>query len=672
VEHKQELQGYPFMDFRQKLENARQAHASGHCVDTVSLNIEFGVVVTRIARMQGIYPYFIDLSSSSALDDPVHVRGNVMLMQIPKGLRSIAAKVLYLSVASADIRSIPEWIGECQNLTTLQIQGCLPYSTDLVMTTACHNIKMQTLPAALWTLPKLQVLSVKNFKNLLVMPSDVAKLTALHSLCIEEAWQGKWRLCGRIASNQEQAMLLDVCGLQSICAIQSLQTLCIADCHHVRFLPNNLDRLWHLHTLTINHMSRLACLPDSIAHSTSLRHLSLKELPLVHMSHKVLAGFPHLESINLCELAYSQRTPEGNGVGHVPLSLYGLTNLTRLKMDCADDVYELPPGIARLERLVSLDMFALLSLHTLPAGLGKLRSLRTIFLHHLPCLEALPEEITQQGMLESISVKSCKAFARIPTSLSKLTRLRLLCLEIESRPDTRADDIGVHRIGSVTSLTELQLSLDLCELPISFHQLVQLQVFSLSIQSEHTPLPSNAAIFPQIASFLTRLSKLQHLFLSHENTCECMLDKTLQHVLQTDGIFAALYALRAYPPVGLTQCDVQTVYSKTYDEDNVLQGYTLCDASTWLHAQPNTFGLPPDNYYGVCCDMYTVCDYWQSTQEAACVFLQALHRRLGANSLAHNLDEHSFHTIIHILLSRDEYDRVIRKRNTRPACELLM
>jgi len=88
-----------------------------------------------------------------------------------------------------------------------------------------------------------------------------------------------------------------------------------------------------------------------------------------------------------------------------------------------------------------------------------------------------------------------------------------------------------------------------------------------------------------------------------------MLYKMLQHVLQTDGIFAALCALRAYPPVGLTQCDVQTVYSKTYDEDNVLQGYTLCDASTWLHAQPNTFGLPPDNDYGVCCDMYMVMSF---------------------------------------------------------------
>jgi len=48
--------------------------------------------------------------------------------------------------------------------------------------TLCLHQFSQTLPAALWTLPKLEVLSVKNFKNLLVVPSDAAKLTALHSL----------------------------------------------------------------------------------------------------------------------------------------------------------------------------------------------------------------------------------------------------------------------------------------------------------------------------------------------------------------------------------------------------------------------------------------------------------------------------------------------------------
>jgi hypothetical protein len=622
--------------------------------------------------MQGIYPYFIDLSSSAVLDVAVHGRGNLLLMEIPSGLQSIAAKVLYLSVGSRDIRSIPEWIGQFQNMTNLHIKGYLPHYTDFVRDATSLNLNMQTLPAALWTLPKLEVLSVKNFKNLLVVPSDAAKLTALHSLYIDEAWQGRWRSCGKIASKQAQAILFDMCGLQSICNIQSLHTLSIADCHHIRLLPNNFDRLCHLQTLEIKHMTRLACLPDSIALSSSLRHLSLKELPLVHMSQNVLVGFRHLETIKLCELMYTPRRLVGGGAGHIPLSLYGLSNLTRLKMHCSDDVRELPPGIAQLERLVSLDMFAFRSLRTLPEGLGKLVFLRSLFLEHLSCLKELPEEITQQGMLETISLKACPAFARIPTTFSRLTRLKLLCLEIESCGDTKTDDVGVHRIGTVTSLTSLELSLDLCELPISFHRLVHLQVFCLSIQSEQSPLPSNAVIFPQIASFVTRLSKLERLFLSHENTCVNMLYKTLQHVLQTDGIFAVMYALRAYPPPALTQCDVQTVYSKTYNADNVLQGYTLCDAGTWLHAQHNSFGIPSQCFRDMCCDVYMVCEYWQTTQEAAFVFLQALHTRLGASSLAHNLDENAIQTIINILLSRDEYNHVIHKRNSRPLCDHLL
>eukprot|EP00277_Geminigera_cryophila_P028974 CAMPEP_0179487466 /NCGR_PEP_ID=MMETSP0799-20121207/63435_1 /TAXON_ID=46947 /ORGANISM="Geminigera cryophila, Strain CCMP2564" /LENGTH=341 /DNA_ID=CAMNT_0021302583 /DNA_START=158 /DNA_END=1180 /DNA_ORIENTATION=- len=234
------------------------------CLDAETLVAAFAPLLKEVRNMQGIRAHYVDLSHN-VLNDLFGTKDiSIDVLELPADLRELRAEVLELTVESAALREVPEWLGEFVHLELLRLDGTLCDVGDEYM-----NDVLEELPASLsdlralrslkhltsFTLDNLQYLYIWSLSDLAKLPSSIGNLTGLRDL--------------RIVSCR---MIME---LPTIEGLMSLETLHIESCDTLRELPASIDALMVLQTLHLNLLPNLKALPVSIGALIALTNLNV-------------------------------------------------------------------------------------------------------------------------------------------------------------------------------------------------------------------------------------------------------------------------------------------------------------------------------------------------------------------------------------------------------------
>ncbi|KAH7517692.1 hypothetical protein FEM48_Zijuj09G0091400 [Ziziphus jujuba var. spinosa] len=267
------------------------------------------------------------------------------------------------------LQVMPEIISNVQHL---ELRDCpaslIHYFRNLVSLTVLvvQNVKdLSSFPGVFpANNPPLTSLEIISCHQLILLPSEIGKLTSLKSLKI--LW------CEELSSLPQD--------IQNLNALESLE---IGDCHSLMFLPEiRPGGLSNLRTLSIENCSNLSSLPMGLQHHTSLEHLTIMYCPS-------LITLPQ-----------------------------GIQNLSALRsltiLSCAEFVF-LPDGLQNLMGLQSLEIRSCPKLAALPEWIEKLVSLRSLAISDCHNIRVLPEGIKHLTVLQHLSIQDCSELLKRST-----------------------------------------------------------------------------------------------------------------------------------------------------------------------------------------------------------------------------------------------------------------
>ena len=198
-----------------------------------------------------------------------------------------------LKVESMQLRALPTWLGELENLRSLAVSASLYNPED-------QNTFIREIPASIGDLGSLRELKLLGLINVKELPEGMKKLTGLEVLSVENCGMQKVPVC--------------------IGEMEGLRELILQALPEVEELPEELGSLTRLHCLRLVWMDNLRVLKEWIGRLTGLKTLELR-------------GLWELEDM----------TPVG-----------GLTGLENLAIGSCPEVEELPEEMGMLTRLQSL------------------------------------------------------------------------------------------------------------------------------------------------------------------------------------------------------------------------------------------------------------------------------------------------------------------------------
>ncbi|XP_043693335.1 disease resistance protein RGA2-like [Telopea speciosissima] len=197
----------------------------------------------------------------------------------------------------------------------------------------------------------------------------------------------------------------------------SLTHLTFSRCNKLTRVPilsgGGISHLTSLQTLRIEHLERLASLPDCPAPAT-LERLTISNCP--NLLRFADCFFDHLKS---------------------------LSEFTVL--DC-EKLTSLQEGIRHLITLKLLQIGGCPGLVTLPVGLGSLSSLEQLLIRNCSNLSSLPKEIQHLTALKKLKIFECPALKTLPKRLGSFSSLEELkiwdCYNLSSLPE------GIQHLAS--------------------------------------------------------------------------------------------------------------------------------------------------------------------------------------------------------------------------------
>ncbi|KAG5574252.1 hypothetical protein H5410_054386 [Solanum commersonii] len=341
------------------------------------------------------------------------------------------------------------------------------------------NLKDGGLPEDIGSLSSLKELhlSGNNFEHL---PQSISELGALQYLDLSD--------CKRLTQLPEDIGSLssleefNLSGNnfehlpQSISKLGALQYLDLSDCKRLIQLPEDIGSLSTLKRLHLSG-NNFEHLPQSISELGALQYLDLSDCKRLTQLPEDIGSLSSLEEFNL----------SGNNFEHLPQSISKLGALQYLDLSDCKRLTQLPEDIGSLSSLKVLHLSGNNFEH-LPQSISELGSLQYLDLPDCKRLTQLPEDIGSLSSLVEFNL-SGNNFEHLPQSISKLGALQYLDLSDCKRLTQLPEDIG-----SLSSLKYLKLNGNNFEhLPQSKSELGALQLFYLTNCNRLTQLPE----FPQ-------------------------------------------------------------------------------------------------------------------------------------------------------------------------------
>ena len=227
------------------------------------------------------------------------------------------------------VKKIPEFVGNMKLLQKLIFEGTA----------------IMELPSSIECLTGLNILILRDCKNLVCLPNTFCSLTSLSSIDLSRC--SKFDKLPEDLRNITSLKYLDLMGTaikelpSSVEFLIGLTSLYLHDCKNFVLLPSTICSLKSLKTIMLCGCSKFDKLPEDLGNITSLKHLGLdktaiKELP---SSVEFLIG---LTSLSLADC---------KNFVHLPSTVCNLKSLNTICLSGCSKIDKLPENLGNLECL---------------------------------------------------------------------------------------------------------------------------------------------------------------------------------------------------------------------------------------------------------------------------------------------------------------------------------
>lgn len=313
----------------------------------------------------------------------------------------VANDIVRMEIGSINGGAIPKAIGKLRNLREL-----------LIDYDPAHP-----LPNGLWSLPKLERLTLRPRANAKISP-DIINMKAIKQLTIIGGLSDTVLVpnaIGKLSSLESLSLLW--------CRTEA-QGLNLSGLIHLKYLmlkgmnletvPSGIGKLVALDTLIMSE-NTLVKLPPEIGNLAQLTHLDLAS-NLLNSLPPQIGALRRLQSLDL----------QGNAIIYLPNEIGNLTDLRELNLE-RNQLSGLPESIGPLEKLKRLDLSSNV-LTSLPNSLGGLQSLNTLVCDHNQLL-TLPTSIGNLHQLMALYLRD-NPMTDLPAEFTNLSSLQLLYIDL--------------------------------------------------------------------------------------------------------------------------------------------------------------------------------------------------------------------------------------------------
>uniref|UniRef100_A0A453NDM1 Uncharacterized protein n=1 Tax=Aegilops tauschii subsp. strangulata TaxID=200361 RepID=A0A453NDM1_AEGTS len=280
-------------------------------------------------------------------------------------------------------------------------------SPSLALLDLSYNQLSGDIPITLGNCSKLKVLKAGNNHLSGILPVEIFHATSLEYLSFPNNGGLQGELDGA-----------------HIVKLSSLLTLDLGGNSFSGAIPESIGQLRRLEELHLGSNNMSGELPSTMSNCTNLKTIDLKINNLTGDIGKVnFATLQNLKSLDLME---------NNLGGIVPESIYSCSNLTALRLSANHFHGEISLRIGNLKHLsfVSLSRNSFTNITKALHALKSCRNISTLLIGRNFMNEAMPQDESIDGFqnLQFLAMHQCSLTGRIPTWLSKLTRLKVLVL----------------------------------------------------------------------------------------------------------------------------------------------------------------------------------------------------------------------------------------------------
>ncbi|XP_075651922.1 uncharacterized protein LOC142622358 [Castanea sativa] len=416
----------------------------------------------------------LDLSECSNFDNLPENLGNLKGLEL-LDLSGTAIKEFPSSIEGLTILTLLT-LKDCKNLVCLPSTICSLNSLEYLNLCGCSNF--DNLPENLGNLKGLKQLDLSR-TAIKEFPSSIEGLTTLTLLTLKE--------CKNL-----------VCLPSTTCSLNSFEYLNLCGCSNFDNLPENLGNLIGLKQLDLS-KTAIKEFPSSIEGLTTLTLLSLRDCKNLVCLPITICNLNSLECLDLCGCSNFDNLPEnlgnlkglrklhlsGTAIKELPSSIDGLTTLTLLTLKYCKNLVCLPSTICSLNSLECLDLCGCSNFDNLPKNLGNLKGLRKLHLSGT-AIKELPSSIDGLTTLTLLILKDCKNLVCLPSTICSLNSLE--CLDLFGCSNF---DYLPENLGNVKGLKNLDLcGTSIKELPSSIKGLTSLTSLTLLSCNKLVCLPN--------------------------------------------------------------------------------------------------------------------------------------------------------------------------------------
>ncbi|XP_030949366.1 disease resistance protein TAO1-like [Quercus lobata] len=363
------------------------------------------------------------------------------------------------------LTSVPDKF-EMESLVTLNLTYCLKVKKILEFVgnmKLLHKLLLEgtiiiELPSSIECLTGLNILILRDCKNLICLPNTICSLTSLNNIDLGR--------CSKFDKLPE-----DLGNITSLKKLDLSETA-------IEELPSSVEFFIGLTLLNLNFCKNCVLLPSTICSLKSLESIYLWRCSKFDKLPRDLGNITSLKELGLSRTAIKE----------LPSSIEFLIGLTSLDLtDCKNFVL-LPSTVCNLKSLEIMCLFRCPKFVNLPENFGNPKHLELLNFEGT-AIEVLPS-VRRLAALKILILKDCKNLVCLPSTICNLKRVQYLDL-------TGCSKIAnlLENLGNMESLTHLLLGgTAIKELPFSTIHLKWVYIVSFKVcqlsSSSFTSMPT--------------------------------------------------------------------------------------------------------------------------------------------------------------------------------------